>query len=237
MLGPPTPCVPWITEDDLDPCCAVPDGLDPAVVTSAVTAAVEYLYDATCRRWPGECSAIVRPCLPCRCRVECRCRYTRIALEAPYPITGITEVLVEGVALAATDYRLDNNRDLVLQQPNTLGITCWPIQVLDAVDDAADTWSVEYTFGPSPIELAKTAAVDLACELIKACAGEECMLPDGVTSVTRQGVTFVLRGPETGLTNVKTADLLIAQYGKCGGRRQFVDPDQPLTAYRGPGGP
>jgi len=228
MLGPAVPCEPWIDETAL--CCDTA-GVDAGLVASAIQAATEYLYDRTCRRWPGVCTATVRPCLPCGCARVCTCHWTRLPLQAPYPIIAILAFDVDGVSELA-DVRLDNNRDLTLL--DTSPRHCFPVQNMGLPDGDPGTWSVQYSFGAVPIGLAQIAAADLACELIAICTGQECKLPDGVSSVTKQGVTLNFRGPADGYTNVETADLLISSYGcPSTGTRRLIDPDQRPFVYRG----
>lgn len=164
----------------------------------------------------------------------CTCRYTFYKLPAPYPIIEITEVRVNGAIFAPTDYRLDNHRRIVLQDPNSLDRHCWPSQRLDVPDGADDSFEIDYTYGEAPLELAKVGAGDLACEILKACAGDdECVLPDGASSVTKRGITINFRGPADGFTNVKTADLLIAAY-RCPdvAQSRIFDPADLLYADR-----
>lgn len=249
MLGPATPCEPWITEEDL--CCPIAETADPALVASAITASIQYLYDRTCRRWPGTtCTARVRPCLPCECcgsrgwyggetvygsplpwSPTCGCRWRHFALQAPYPILEIIEFEVNGVDETA-DVRLDNNRDLALLASSARG--CFPMQSLDQPDGTAGTWSVLYRFGAAPLELAKIAAADLACQLIKDCVEPDCENPDNVESISKRGVTVKFRLPSDGVTNVRSADLLINEYQcQTTGTSRIIDPSIRPTLYRG----
>lgn len=250
MLGPDRPCEPWIVPTDL--CCDLTN-VAPASVASAILAATEYLYDRTCRRWPGECTATVRICLDCTCgwggwsewwgspssswwMNGCRCRYRSTRLKAAFPIISVDQVRVDGVALAATDWRLDGHRDLVLQTPNSLGLAWWPIQNPNFPDDSVGTWAVDYTFGVAPLQIAKTAAADLACAILQACnlVEGECPLPEGSESVTKSGITIRFRSPADGITNVKTADLLINAYECPRPENRLIDPAEPLYIDRSP---
>lgn len=268
MLGPETPCEAWIGPEDL--CCdltgliitpADPDTDPPTpavydpIVARSILAAQEYLYDSTCRRWPGVCTATVRPCPPCNCGVGfldpwwwtglsvglpylpgrqggCECHWRHIELRAPFPILAILAFEVAGVDHLA-DVRLDSNRQMTLEDGSDL--PWFPWQNLNAPDGDPGTWSVSYSFGAPPLELAKIANGDLACELIEACQGNECALPDGTVSVTKGGVTINLRGPDEGFTNVMTADLLTNRYG-CPETptARLIDPAERLPVYRGP---
>src|SRR5262245_27247636 len=78
--------------------------------------------------------------------------------------------------------------NLPLGEPGTLGITYIP----GIVPDAAGLW----------------AAGILACEFAKACSGQKCRLPSSVTSVTRQGVTYMMGTSmyPNGLTGIREVD-------------------------------
>lgn len=259
MFGPDRVCSDWITEDDL--CCpTVIDGVDAAVIAANIAAATSFLYDATCRRWPGLCDVTERPIVPCVCGFDwgwwwgnggwnfsdgwpfwlgcgCSCRrYTRLILPGEYPVTAVTDVRVNGVSLPATDYRLDGSRFLDLQQPNSLGLSWWPRQNPDFPDDTPGTWAVDYTLGSEPIDAAKRAAGDLACHFIASCPSGDCGdLPDDTESVSKRGITIRRRPP--GEYNVETAGLLVKQYGcPAGGTPRMIDPadaefiDRPVAA-------
>lgn len=273
MLGPEAPCEPWITTDDL--CCDLtrfivppdpppdpdedpPPDPDPPVylpiVASSIEAATGYLYDRTCRRWPGtSCTAIVRPCLPCECgfyppgfvwptmgydywplgrRNGCRCRWRYFALQAPYPILEILDFTI-GTESHPEWLRLDNNRDATLLDSSGLG--CFPLQFQGQPDDGPEAWTVSYRFGAAPPEFAKRAAADFVCALLKDCPEGDCEeLPDNAESVTKRGITVRFRLPADGITNVKTADWLIQEYGcPSTGTRRIIDPTERPYLYRG----
>jgi hypothetical protein len=98
----------------------------------------------------------------------------------------ITEVVIDGVVLAASAYRLDNNRLLVRTDGQK-----WPYcNNLTKDDTQPGTWSVTAVYGqPVPV-LAELAVGEMACEILRARNGEECRLPPGVTNLTRQGVSI-----------------------------------------------
>lgn len=231
MLGPETPCEPWIVEADL--CCDT-EGVDPLIVAAAILTSTEYLYDRTCRRWPGTtCTATVRPCLPCDCVRDCCCHWTKLPIQAPYPILEILAFEVDGIDQSAF-VRLDNNRDLTLLEGAPFG-SCFPAQNMSLADGAVGTWSLQYRFGAAPLEMAKRAAGDLACELIRTCPGGDCDEPENLESVTKRGATFRFRLPSDGVTNIKSADWLIDAYGCPNpGTPRIIDPAIRPHVYRGP---
>lgn len=138
----------------------------------------------------------------------------QLILDAPSSVTGVK---VDGVALTAgVDWALYDRRLLVrLQSPSGSSLG-WPLdQRLDLPDTAAGTWSVTYESGRPVPPAAKLAARALACELAKLLSGSKgCVLPDRVTTVSRQGVT-ITRGSlkemlDDGRTGISAVDLWLS---------------------------
>lgn len=125
-------------------------------------------FNLTCGSCPGDCS--------CGDVSEVR---------LPAPVYDITEVVIDGEALAASAYRLDNNRILV----RTDGLK-WPRCNDLAADSGAGTWSVTARYGEPLPDGAALAMGELACEIAKAADGHDCRLPAGVQQLVRQGVTI-----------------------------------------------
>lgn len=212
-------CSPWITGEDVQACCSV-EATSGLIFDTVAEEASDLLFQLSGRKFPGECSKTVRPCSDdCGCNWQvlsrgfvvwpgmwagsayldwgwgfwgcggydnCGCRpLSRVKLSG-YPVNSITEVIINGDVLDPSEYRLDSNRYLT-----RLGDARWPgcqNLALDAGDSG--TWTVEYSYGADPPELGRSAAAQLACELYKACAGQTCALPTGVTRESRQGVTI-----------------------------------------------
>jgi hypothetical protein len=73
-----------------------------------------------------------------------------------------------------------------------------------------DSTVIVYTFGEAPPAGGRDAAVDLGVELAKARIGDRsCRLPQRVTSVTRQGLSFSQIDPFTFLDKGRTGLLLV----------------------------
>lgn len=204
------PCTPWITGDDVAECCNV-ETTTGALFDTVAEQASDLLFEISGRLYAGECGPrTVRPdCESCWCGYQVLsrghivgpwdhgypldlCNSCLLACEpslvklAGVPVRDITEVLIDGAVLAATEYRLFNDR--YLQRLNNAR---WPrTQNLTLADTEDGTWSVTYTYGEDPPDLAVSAAAQLACELYKECSGDACVLPRGVTRLTRQGVTI-----------------------------------------------
>lgn len=122
-----------------------------------------------------------------------------------------------------------------------IDLCCWPkCQDLSLPDTAIGTWSITFKHGiPLPLEL-RYAAADLALEVAKACNGDACTLPSGVTSVVRQGVSYdIERGlelsPQGAIRkfNISSVDSIIATLNPYGvvAPMQIVSPDLPSGGY------
>lgn len=128
----------------------------------------------------------------------CGCRPLSQVKLAGYPVTSITQILIDGVALdplyagGAPRYRIDGYRDLVrMDDPDEPTVAQrWPAcQNLALPDDQEGTWSVQYTYGQSVPAAGILAAKALGCQFWRSNRGQSCSLPAGATKVTRQGIT------------------------------------------------
>ena len=230
-------CEPWATSADL---CSPCDDytVDQALMDDALQAASDVLYVLSGRQFPGECSETLyvekrwlvehsgldpavrpRPWWP-------RPGADRITLGL-YPLIDVTSVTIDGAVVDPASYRIDDFR--------------W----LTKIDGSAWTWSdtfkVEATYGQSPPEMGIRAAATLACQLYLACQPETvdgCRLPERVTNVTRQGVSFVLLDPfdflEAGKTGLYDVDLFLSVYNPNRLRRRptVMSPDIPRRVRR-----
>lgn len=262
-------CAAWIdVEDVLDPSCGrcAALELDEGAVAEAALFASEVLWRLTGERWPGVCSDVVRPCARysgpepppstalwleasrswpwhpgwgwCACNREVACGCTRIPqIQLPgFPVVTVDEVLIDGAVLDPAAWRVDENRWLVRVDGEG-----WPCcQDLTAETDEDGTWQVSYTFGAEPPAGGQTAAAVYACEVAKwLCGSGDCLLPQRVQSITRQGVTAVLLDPaefvSNGLTGVPLVDRWIDSV--TGGKRRrrhatISSPDVPRRVRR-----
>ncbi len=75
-------------------------------------------------------------------------------------------------------------------------------------DTMPGTWSITLTVGEDVPVLAQRAVADLAAEFAKDCAGEDCVVPYDVTSLSRQGITLDFGNP-----NVEHVDALVRLLG------------------------
>src|SRR5690606_26300487 len=99
-----------------------------------------------------------------------------------------------GEILDSSKYRLDEHRYLVRTDGEA-----WPrCNDLRKSDQHVGTWSVTATFGTVVPPSGQFAVGELALEIAKACAGQDCKLsPANVQQITRQGVKKVFLDPNS----------------------------------------
>lgn len=214
----------------------------PALTGYAVTMATRILWALSGRRF-GTCTTTLRPCrrecydtwpwgwdrwgsdtgfttspygdrrywfpMSCgQCSGQCGCgSLSEVVL--PVPVNEIITVKLDGVAVTGI-YRVDNNRLLVRTDGQR-----WPYcNDLSKNDTEAGTWSVTASYGEDVPDAARLAMGELACEIIRAGAGQECALPAGIRSVVRQGVQIEYINIndllEKGKTGLRLVDLFLA---------------------------
>jgi hypothetical protein len=214
------PCAPWTTVSAVRDCCVIPP--DPtvpdAVVENSILMASFILYYLTGRQFPGICDAVIRPfgkeCASWRGTTywdtfvntggiwwgncdHCCNKTCSIDLGTQWPVTSIVQVLLDGVIVDPSEYRIDEYRYLTrlsVLDPIS-GIwdddLCWPsCQIMSRPSTAEGTFEVTFQYGIAPPPMGEYAARKLACELVKACVGEDCRLPNRTKSINRQGVSF-----------------------------------------------
>lgn len=185
-MTPTAPCT-WPT--DICPC--------DEEVTAEDTAAASYLLWAATGKVFGPCPVSVLPCVSSICGLcrnplrDCGCSSVpEIRLNGP--IAEIIEVVIDGVALPETSYRVDDYEWLVRLDGGS-----WP-SGSDFLDP--DSFRVDYLLGIPPPDGAGAATAELACEIAKArCGNAGCRLPSNIRSYTRQGVNVVFGPGDFGL--------------------------------------
>ncbi len=237
----PILCDPWPLDPG---CLPADFPADPAAWTPAQRQAVETASEILKRLTAGVfglCTIKIRPCrrrceentlrygqnmvagpwqpalidgrmynLTCGCAGECGCSPLCEILLNP-DAYDILEVKIDGVVLPATAYRVDDNRRLV----RTDG-ACWPdCQELARPDSAPGTFSITYRTGNAVPPGGRMAVTDLAVQLWKACrGGKGCTLPERVTQVVREGITYTLLDQldvfERGRTGLNRVDLWLS---------------------------
>lgn len=145
--------------------------------------------------------------ITCPCEDSCLCG--SCAMELPYPVCSVDEVVIGGIVLPPDAYRVDDFHRLVLT-PSVTGDTpdsnCWK---------GCDN-SIKVTYGQPVPELVRIAAQEFACQLIKSCQGAPCQLPQRVQSISRQGVSVSFLDPQDfldkGRTGIYLVDIAIKAY-------------------------
>jgi hypothetical protein len=228
------PCAGWAP--DTGTCTGWAEHTQP-VKDYALAFATHVIWAATGRRF-GLCTRTVRPCGPrnpvlyrtygvdtywtlvgvagggvvplwqdgCGCSGGCACEPSSVTL--PGPVDSVTSVLLDGVVLAGSEYRLDG--DMLVR----LNHEAWPVQQdLGLPTTEPDTWSVTYVQGVPVPAVVNNAAGVYACEVAKARTGGTCQLPSRITSISRQGVDVQLLSTEDyldkGLTGFEQVDQII----------------------------
>lgn len=145
----------------------------------------------------------------CGCKSDCSCGEL-CEVYLPGPVASVTEVSIDGVALPAGAYRVDNNGMLVRQDGE-----CWPeCQDMAAAAGATNTFVVTYEWGIPVDEAAIAAVSELTCHLIKGCTGGGgcgCKANRNMTKVSRQGIDLEFADPSAiyseGRTGLPLVDL------------------------------
>lgn len=179
------PLDPWCLPTDWDPDNLTPEqetALD--IASGLLKAATGYMY--------GPCLVTLRPCAPesgMVCTGPCGCHpVCRVRLPAPVtPGRGIEGVIVDGVPLPRSAWRVDNYEWLV----RTDG-TCFPAcQRLDLPAGEPGTWTVTYWRGWDIPAGGRRAVTALAVKIYADCTdGSGCWIDPRVTQLQRNGVTY-----------------------------------------------
>lgn len=259
------PCEPWtldlccLTTGELPGPCMGGEPVPTPLLDSATLAASQFLWARTGRQF-GSCTVTIRPCrklcldrldwsqfagfpyypfyldgqwvnLSCVCGDDCSCtKMSQIAL--PRPACSVSEVVIDGAVLPPSSYRIDDFSRLV-----RLDGFDWPrCQDMNASLDEVGSFGVTVTYGKVVPELVYLAAAEVACDLIKACMGQACALPQRATSVARQGVTVAMAAAQAawkdGQTGYKLVDLAIQAYNPNGLQRKSGVYSPDMTTWR-----
>jgi hypothetical protein len=223
-------------------CCTEAWDATPAEIQSAARDYAATILWATTGRQFGLCEITVRPCgmkrcgdgsgefwgfswaggtwapyifngqwFNCYCSGACCCE-PRCQVRLMGPVFSIIEVLIGGIAVDPTTYRVDDDHWLV----RTAG-ECWPRCADMDTDDGDNVFEVTYQRGSTVPNALLRAAAMLACEWAKACLGDDsCRLSNRVTSIARQGITIDMVDPqsllESGYTGLWEVDTVIRSF-------------------------
>jgi hypothetical protein len=146
------------------------------------------------------------------CGTNCSCSIVSETI-LPGPVREIVQVTVDGLPLdPVTDYRLDDYRKLV-----RLGGNLWPLcNDLNKGITEVGTWSITAIYGEPLPNLGRFAMGELYCQIIQDTLGSDCALPDNVTNITRQGLSFTLEDVQqmvaSGFDELKYVNKFIQRY-------------------------
>lgn len=226
-----------------DECCPSWSTLDAEVQARSIRLATKVIWAATGRRY-GICDTVIRPCgadrrcgscgsfdffggwmrpllldglwRNCLCGCACDCT-PHCQITLPGWVDDVTEVMVNGVIIAGSSWRVDNHKWLVRTDGE-----CWPkCQDYNVDSPAEDTMVVSYGIGERVPQDILDITATLACEFAKSCAADKsCRLPGRLQTLTRQGVTVsnvdidtVLRFGLTGITEIDMVIMADNPYG------------------------
>lgn len=179
-------------------------------------------------RWAGQVGHSYLPFWPvltesgaytnCGCGGTCGADSRASVFLAP-PIGRIDAVVVDGVTLDSTDYRVENGNRLVRTDGGTFP-SC-----------AGDNFTVTYLNGYEVDVLGQAAGGILAAEYLKLLKTGKCRLPSGATEVARQGINVRIETGmfPNGITNIPEVDTYVVQWNPNGLRTRpmVYSPDLP----------
>lgn len=120
---------------------------------------------------------------------QCSCTYVP-TVELAGPVASIDSVIVNGITLDPSQYRVDNFRWLVRTDGEDWPV-CQDMTKNSLFED--DTFQVTYQIGVAVPAGGQVAAGKLACEFAKAaCGNGKCELPQRLQQITRQQVTTMV---------------------------------------------
>lgn len=128
------------------------------------------------------------------------------SVDLPAPIGAITEVVINGEILDPAAYAVEQFHRIVRLDGNN-----WPCTqdrsresgayVNDVPPSANDgsrdgTWQITYSYGRIPDESGLIATAKFACEIAKSmCNAADCVLPQRLREITREGVSMTFADP------------------------------------------
>lgn len=147
----------------------------------------------------------------CGCAGGCTCS-ARCEVRLAGPVIEIESVVIDGLVLDPSAYRLDWVKTLpVLVRTDG---ECWPeCQDMNADITETGSFAIVYRYGVTVPMAGRLAAGMLAGEFAKACVGADCVLPQQLSSLTRNGIQVEVVDPsaflDNGLTGVASVDLWV----------------------------
>lgn len=248
------PCTDWCSSQDVTAC--YPEAQSGTCLASSTRMASEVLFEASGLQFPGWCQSVIRPCsttgacFGCMqvldrghvlwsgeswCELDtgepCGCGVWLSKVQLPGKPQRIIEVLIGGVIVDPSAYRLDPDGALIRTDGKG-----WPLcQNLAAPPTAAGTFQVTFDHGYEPPEVGRRAAAQLAYEFYKACNGGPCALPVGTVQVNRQGITITVAAArlfKEAATGMVLVDAFLSVFGRTNPAGLVMSPDTMPTERR-----
>lgn len=153
-----------------------------------------------------------------------------VILLSGRPVVSVQSVKVDGVPTAA--YTLRNGFVLTLTDPAVTSVG-----VVGPCYQTGRTVAVSYTYGLTalPVDVLRAITV-LSEEMMAAANGNVCRIPERITSVTRQGVSWTVIDPgdflDKGRTGIYEIDIVIGAINPARAKRRarVFSPSSPPPA-------
>lgn len=208
------PCVAWAAVDDLPEGCPCrtegSGGEDPSddELEELLMQATEVIWTLLAFPYLGPCPRTIHPCrtnlgyAPSKRVREATLRWGACAccgcdaVTLAGPIADVTEVIVDGVTLASSEYELHDNMHLVRVNGT------WPMGGGPASEQ---NFVITYLIGAPVPTLVRDAVIELANQLwLDRCGSADSRLPRAATGASSQGVSYSFSRREE-VDRVKTA--------------------------------
>ena len=233
----------WADVSELGKYAGAPNALD------SLKAASYLLWVMSGRRWGGICETTERytcydglPCstgmLPVMMDYSTAMNYMqrmvygeawgslpwqRVLFLRNRPVLELTDITISGVPMDVDHFAVYDHSFIA---PNSTGCVDTCFDPCRAV--------VTYRWGTKPPPIGKMAALELADQFVKAVeCPSECKLPERITSVSRQGVSFQVFDPQDfmneGRTGLYTVDIFLKTVNpdRAQKRARVFSPDLP----------
>jgi len=157
-----------------------------------------------------------------------RCYLPEVIL--PAPVSGVTEVVIDGVVLPPTAYKVVQFEKLA-----RIDGSKWPCSNNLKVDASPytgandgskqGTWQITYQYGRGPGDDGKMACAILACQIAKnQCGADDCTLPQRLKNITRENVSMAFVDPMDflahGLVGIYEVDLWLGSVNPYGQKKR-----------------
>lgn len=162
------------------------------------------------------------------CPGTCSCTVLQEVM-LPYPVSTVDSIKIDGVALTPlSDHVMLYDYQRLVRTDGEM----WPLcNDLSQPDTEANTWSITVTAGVPVPPLGQIAVGELLTQLVRACLGNDCVLPTNVQQIVRQGITLTPFDPNIVFADGKIglfySDLFISTTnpGGVSTRARLYDPD------------